>query len=206
MSMKITDMTRRGKSEVYKIFVDDDFYCLLTAEVIVKNKLKIGQDIDETEFSQIKKQSYALLSREMALKFVEKCLKTQKQVYDNLKQKGIDDDAINDAIEFLKKYGYIDDEYYAKQYVSSKKQYGKNYLKQKLFAKGIKKDIISRVLNDHEIDEKTLYNIVEKYIKNKPIDEKTKQKTYRYILSKGYTFDEAKNAVNKVFGDSDDWS
>ena len=204
--MKITDMTRRGKSEVYKIFVDDDFYCLLTAEVIVKNKLKIGQDIDETEFSQIKKQSDALLSREMALKFVEKCLKTQKQVYDNLKQKGIDDDAINDAIEFLKKYGYIDDEYYAKQYVSSKKQYGKNYLKQKLFAKGIKKDIISRVLNDHEIDEDTLYNIVEKYIKNKTIDEKTKQKTYRYILSKGYTFDEAKNAVNKVFGDSDDWS
>lgn len=206
MSMKITDMTRRGKSEVYKIFVDDDFYCLLTAEVIVKNKLKIGQDIDETKFSQIKKQSDALLSREMALKFVEKCLKTQKQVYDNLKQKGIDDDAINDAIEFLKKYGYIDDEYYAKQYVSSKKQYGKNYLKQKLFAKGIKKDIISRVLNDHEIDEDTLYNIVEKYIKNKTIDEKTKQKTYRYILSKGYTFDEAKNAVNKVFGDSDDWS
>ena len=204
--MKITEMTRRGKSEVYKLYVNDDFYCLLTAEVIVKNKIKTGQDIDEEALSQIKKQSDVLLSREMALKFVEKCLKTQKQVYDNLKQKGIDDDAINDAIEFLKKYGYIDDEYYAKQYVSSKKQYGKNYLKQKLFAKGIKKDIISRVLNDHEIDEDTLYNIVEKYIKNKTIDEKTKQKTYRYILSKGYTFDEAKNAVNKVFGDSDDWS
>ena len=206
MSMKITEMTRRGKSEVYKLFVDDDFYCLLTAEVIVKNKIKIGQYIDEEELSQIKKQSDVLLSREMALKFVEKCLKTQKQVYDNLKQKGIDEDAINDAIEFLKKYGYIDDEYYARQYVLSKKQYGKNYLKQKLFAKGINKDIISRVLDDHEIDENALNNIVEKYIKNKSNDEKTKQKAYRYILSKGYSFDEAKKAVNSVFGERDDWS
>ena len=97
--MKITEMTRRGKSEVYKLYVNDDFYCLLTAEVIVKNKIKTGQDIDEEALSQIKKQSDVLLSREMALKFVEKCLKTQKQVYDNLKQKGIDEDAINDAIK-----------------------------------------------------------------------------------------------------------
>ncbi len=204
--MRITKIEQKGKSEVYRIFVDETFYCLLMAETIVKNKLKINQELEEEELIVLKKQSDKLLAREMALKYVEKGLKTQKQVYENLKKKNIDDEAIFDAVKFLKSYGYINDLTYAKEYISSKKSNGKNYLKQALFAKGIDKQIIDEVLKEYQIDEDTLNLLVKKFIKNKPQDEKLRQKAYRYILSKGYTFNEAKLAVEKVLGENNDWN
>ena len=60
--MKISEMVRRGKSEVYKIIKKKKFYCLLTAEVIIKNKLKTGQDIDEQTFLEMKKQTVEQIS------------------------------------------------------------------------------------------------------------------------------------------------
>ena len=204
--MKITKMERKGKSEVYKIFVDDNFFCLLTAEAIVKNKLKTGQDVDESYLYEIKKQSNKLLSRELALKYVEKGLKTEKQVRDNLLKKGMDEDAILDAIDFLKTYNYVNDTHFAQQYILSKKSNGKNYLRQALFAKGIDKGIIDDVLQSYETNEERLFELALRFIKNKPKDEKLKQKTYRHILSKGYSYEEAKKTVEKVFGESDDWN
>ena len=203
--MKISEMVRRGKSEVYKIFVDEKFYCLLTAEVIIKNKLKTGQDIDEQTFLEMKKQSDKLLSRDIALSYIEKGMKTQKQVADNLRQKGIDESAILDAISFLKSYNYIDDKTYAKQYVLTKKGKGKSYLKNALLQKGINKSVIDEVLDSYQIDEDELLLLTKKYVKNKTMDNKLKQKAYRHILSKGYSFDEAKKAVEKVFGEQNDW-
>lgn len=204
--MNITKMEQKGKSEVYKIFVDDAFYCYLSAEIIVKNKLKTGQHVEEDYLLNLKKQSDKLLSRELALKYVEKGLKTEKQVRDNLLKKGMNDDAILDAIDFLKKYNYVNDTYYAQQYILSKKSNGKNYIRQALLLKGIEKGIIDDVLESYETDEEKLFELTLKFIKNKPKDEKLKQKTYRHILSKGYTFDEAKKAVEKVLGENDDWN
>lgn len=204
--MNITKMEQKGKSEVYKIFVDDAFYCYLSAETIVKNKLKTGQHVEEDYLLNLKKQSDKLLSRELALRYVEKGLKTEKQVRDNLLKKGMDEDAILDAIDFLKRYNYVNDTYYAQQYILSKKSNGKNYLRQALLLKGIEKGIIDDVLESYETDEEKLFELTLKFIKNKPKDEKLKQKAYRHILSKGYTFDEAKKAVEKVLGENDDWN
>ena len=44
----------------------------------------------------------------------------------------------------------------------------------------------------------TAIKIAEKYVKNKPNDIKTLQKCYKYLLSKGFTYEDSKSASEKV--------
>ena len=44
--MIITQIKKIGKGERYSIFIDGNFSCVLEAEIIVKNQIKEGQEID----------------------------------------------------------------------------------------------------------------------------------------------------------------
>ena len=55
-----------------------------------------------------------------------------------------------------------------------------------------------------ESEFETALKIAEKYVKNKEKDEKTFQKCYKYLLSKGFSYDDSLNATKKVLGDNDD--
>ena len=107
--MIITNLVRYGKSELYKTFVDDEYVCNLEAEILVKEKIKIGTQLTENQFLDIREQSEKITCKNVAIKYVSKALKTKKQVIDYLKQKGYLSSSINYAIEILVGYGYIDD-------------------------------------------------------------------------------------------------
>ena len=54
---------------------------------------------------------------------------------------------------------------------------------------------------ENELD--SAIRIAQKYLKNKEPCIESKQKCYRRLLSKGFDFDTAKEAVEKVLGDED---
>ena len=205
--MIITDLARRGESELYKVYVDDEFVCLMQAETIVKNKLKKGQEIDKQTFDNVFNQSQILTCKNQAINYVAKCLKTQKQVEIYLKQKGYTDVAIKNAVTLLLDYGYLNDKYYAECFVKSKQNTkGINYIKNALKQKGINANIIDDVTKDYKANEEELLKIAEKYLKNKKMDQNIKQKLFRHLIGKGFNFDEINKTINKVLkGVYNDW-
>lgn len=205
--MIITDLVQKGESELYKVYIDDKYVCLLQAETIVKNKIKKGQEIDIQTFDKIFYQSQILACKNHAIMYVSKCLKTQKQVETYLKQKGYADEAIKNAIGALLEYGYLNDKYYAECFIKSKKSAkGINYIKNALRLKGIKSDIIDEVAKNFESDLNDISLIAKKYLKSKQIDKNTKQKLFRHLLSKGFNFDEVNKVVNMFVKEgNDDW-
>lgn len=197
--MQITNLVRRGKSELYKTFVDDEYICLLEAETIVKNKIKVGTNLSQNEFDEIRAESENLTCKNMAISYVSKCLKSRWQVFDHLKQKGFLPKSINNALDLLEDYGYINDKYYAEAFVKSKQNTkGIIYLKSALKQKGVKDSIINEVLSEYQIDDEDVINLAQKYLKNKTQDEKTKQKLYRHLLSKGFTYEQVNKALSKL--------
>lgn len=201
--MIITNLVRYGKSELYKTFVDDEYICMLEAEILVKEKIKIGTELTQNEFLNIREQSEKITCKNVALKYVSKSLKTKKQVKDNLKQKGYLPSSIEYAINMLASYGYLDDKYFAECYIKSKPQKGKLYLKNQLKQKGIADSVINEVLNDYQVDEDQIVSLAKKFVKNKPKDIGTKQKLFRHLLSKGFEYDQINRVVNVVFKDLD---
>ena len=198
--MQVTNLVRRGKSELYKIFLDGEYICLLEAEVIVKHKIQTGLKISSQQFEQIRKESENLTCKNMAINYVSKCLKSRFQVFDYLKHKGFLISSINDALDLLEDYGYLNDKYFAEAFIKSKQNTkGKMYLVSALKQKGIKDSIIDEAMQSYEVDEENIIILAQKYLKNKTKDEKTKQKLYRHLLSKGFTYEQ----INKVLSQLD---
>ncbi|MBQ0099807.1 MAG: regulatory protein RecX, partial [Firmicutes bacterium] len=135
-----------------------------------------------------------------AINYISKTLKTKVQVINYLRTKGYEDEIVFKVIDKLKEYNYIDDVEYAKKYLefSSKKQGAKlsNY---KLMAKGIRKEDLEKANQESEIRyDISCEKVLEKYLRNK---EKTKEnliKASRYLLGKGFNYEDIENAVSKL--------
>lgn len=100
----------------------------------------------------------------------------------------------NNTIEFLKKYNYVNNVDFANWLVSQRVSQGKGklFIKQDLLKKGVSFETISNVLNNIDTKEsiKQVYKkALKKYAKEND-KYKQKQKIYKYLLSKGFSYDE----------------
>lgn len=199
--MLITDLKRKGNSETYYVYIDGNFYCSMQLEVLYKYHIKVGTEIDEDKFNEAKIESDKLVCSTEALNYVSKRLRTEFQVVEHLKKKGYCNEGIELAISRLKNYGYLNDEYFAKlQAKELAKTKGKFYIKKDLLTKGVSEDIIQNVLEELDGDDTSCREVATKWLKNKPLplEIKTKEKLYRFLMSRGYTFDIIKRAVADV--------
>ena len=112
-----------------------------------------------------------------------------------------------ETIAKLKEYGYIDDGRFAEIFTSSKLQsgHGHFYIKWKLSEKGVDVDefFIDRVIAEREIDlEPVIRRLIEKYAekrKKKGDDEwQIKQKTFAYLMQRGYKKEDILKYIGEV--------
>ena len=209
--MIVTDIKRKGKSEIYNVFVDGEFFSLIEGEIIVKNHIKIGAKYTKEELTSFKSNSDEIVCYEMALGYVSKSLKTNKQLKTYLKKYKFENEAIEKSIKKLESYGYINDESFANYVVGTMSQSkGKRYIANQLTMKGVSERNIKKALESIENEEETCENVAKKWLKGKilPLDQKNKEKLYRFLIGRGFEYETIKKVVNNenIFGEYDDWN
>ncbi|MDD2445420.1 MAG: RecX family transcriptional regulator [Clostridia bacterium] len=197
--MQITEFKKIGKTCKYKIFVDNQFFGLLTDETIIKYNLKINQEYEFTFLKQVLEDGQKKLALNMALSLLNRQQKTEKEAREYLKRKQFVDKAIDYAVEKMKEYNYINDENYAKTYINSKRDNkGKKAIAYDLKLKGIDSEIIKINLELVKSQRESIYNLAQKIKKNKANDLKLRDKLFRSLASKGFEFDEINSVLNEI--------
>ena len=196
---KITDIREQLKNKKrVSVYLDGEFYCGLDLISALKYRLKVGEFIDESRLVKIQYEAELQACFDRALNFISSSVKTQKQIQDKLKKLGYLDEIIENVIEKLKSYGYIDDSDYAKRFTNTyKSTKGKRLIKLELMKKGVKDIDAQTALNEIESQQDACDTLADKYLKNKEKDKKNILKCYKYLLSKGFDYDEAKQAVDR---------
>lgn len=182
------------------LFIDGDFYAGILIESALKHGLKKGLELSEKDLSSIVFDSNRSEALTISIAYATKSLKTKKQVMTYLFNKGFSDEIVWFCIDKLKEYKYIDDCEYAKRYIeSTSKNQGKRLAEYKLMMKGIKKDDISSAFDECDIPQKNNALLVaEKHIKNKDKTKENLAKTYRYLIGRGFSYEEANYAISKI--------
>ena len=147
--MIVTGIKKIGKGQRYYLVLDEAQKFVIEAEILAKNKIKTGDEIDENYLQKILLENGDLYAFDRALTYLEKNMKTEKGIREYLKQKGFLDESIEKAVEKLIEYGYINDEVYAENYIrtyGNKK--GKKKLKFELLSKGVSVQIIEEKLEE----------------------------------------------------------
>ena len=130
--------------------------------------------------------------------FISSSVKTEKQIKDKLKKLGYLDEIIDSTLEKLKGYGYVDDGDFARRFTTTYKGVkGKKLIKLELKKKGVSDVDAENAVSEIQSQQETVDKLAEKYLKNKEKDKNNILKCYKYLLSKGFDYDEAKQAVEK---------
>ena len=181
------------------VFLDGEFAFGLSVETAVKYSLKVGLRVDQNEIREICFESEKIEALEKSISYVSGRLKTKRQVKEYLMRKGYAEQIVFFVIDKLKEYDYINDVNFAKRYLEScYKKEGRKLSDYKLMAKGVKKSDIETARCDVEIDTLTsACELAKKHLKNKEITKENLQKTYRYLIGKGFSYEEASFALKE---------
>ncbi len=130
--------------------------------------------------------------------------RTEAQLRQKLKQKAYEDDVVEQAIEYVKSFGYIDDAKYAQRFVESrKKTKSKQEMTAMLSKKGVKRELITEALDTCYTSEdavEAIRHLADK--KNYSFQESTdkeKKKICEYLLRKGFYYDDIRQVIQVSF-------
>ena len=205
---EITAITPQKKDKTRcNIEIDGRFYCGMKLETVVKNRLKAGMTISEEALSEMQLESEKMTALDKALTHITATMKTEKDIRDFLKKKGYLEGVTDYVVEKMKGYSYLDDGAYAAAYAESalKKGKGRRLIEAELKRKGVSDTNIQNSLDilSKEEEEESAFQILEKYLRSKARDQKTYQKAYGYLLGKGFDYDTARAALERVKREDD---
>lgn len=122
-----------------------------------------------------------------------------KELQQKLSRKGYEQDAIDEAVNYLLDLNYLSDERYAEAFCRSKaaKPLGKQRILNELRMKGIPEPMAKEALNSLEVDwfELALELKLRKFGYEVEKDFKARAKQTRYLVYRGFSFDEVKYAT-----------
>lgn len=130
--------------------------------------------------------------------------RTEEQLRQKLKQKLYSDDVIEQTIEYVKSFGYIDDEKYAKRFVENRKnRKSKQEIWVQLSQKGVKREFIADALDacytSDDAVEAIRHLAEKKHYSPENSDDKEKKRIYDYLLRKGFYHEDIRQVIQVSF-------
>lgn len=211
----------------YNIFLDDKFAFGIDEDTLIQLSIKKGQEVDEKQLAKFLQKSEQGKLYQKVLRFLELRLRSEKEVKDYLWRKinvgkprrfledrpeaQTTDEQIQPVLDRLKQHNYLNDLEFARWWIEqrslSSKPRGDRLIRLELRQKGISEEVIKEVLEAAKVesanqdgeDETPLQKLIKKQwlkYKSLPLFE-AKNKLIRYLLSRGFDYQEIKATLSK---------
>ena len=159
-----------------------------------------GTELTQERYDYIIDNAVYTKAYQKADRYIGFKMRTEKEVRNKLIEEGYSDEITERVIASMVKYKYIDDFSYAVMYAKDcrkLKKWGPERIKAELYKKGIKPEYIENALNESDSEDtaEIIDALLEKRIKNTPIDLKEKQKHINFLLRRGFKYDDIKNVI-----------
>ena len=191
----------------YSIYIGNEFSIGVHENTLVKFRLAKGMELEEDFIEQVLKEEEQNKANNYALKLLGYRPRSENEIIDKMRNKGYEIEFIDKTINYLKKYGYIDDKEYALTYSRDRmrvKKLGQQRIKAELLQKGVNKEVLEEALYeliDKDDEYERALELAEKKI-NSSYRNDDKNAQYRklgaFLQRKGYSFDTIKKVLNKV--------
>lgn len=202
--MIINDIKFLEKKNIFEVTLDE-IKLNISYEIYEKYRLKKDIEISDDILDILIAEDLFVQAKEIALRNINYSIRSTFEIKNKLKQKKIPENIINKTTNYLVDKGYLNDLYYAKEFIRQcleSKNLSVNFTKQKLYEKGISKNIYEQILEKYDLDfieENNCKIVAEKKSKNLDLTElKDYQKAYRYLISKGFNYNLCKLTLNRL--------
>ena len=201
--MTITDIVEFDKKRC-KVFIDGEFAFLLYKGELRDFGIKTGANISDATYKEIMEGVLNKRCKLRAMNLLQKKDYTTKQLRDKLDEGLYPKELVDEAIEYVRSYKYLDDERYARDYIAyHMTTRSKNRIVQDLIKKGINKELLMPVLEeiysedsgDVELEQVRAL-LDKKHYDPDMTDFKEKQKIMAFLMRRGFQMSTIKKAMN----------
>ncbi len=194
-------MTVTGIEEInnkkIRVFIDNEF-----AFVLYKGELRLygireGEEIGEEEYLEITGKILPKRAKLRSMNLLKSRAYTEKQLRDKLVQGEYGENIIEEAIAYVRSYGYIDDRKYAEDFISCHMaDRSRKKIEMALYRRGIDRKITEEIMEqmEEEGEGPDEFLSAQKLLKKKNFDPNTagnkeKQKMSAFLYRKGFNMD-----------------
>ena len=205
--MTVSKIEPLSKSR-YKVFIEGQFAFTLYKGELSRYHIAEDNRIDE-EVYDILRKLVIKRAKLRAMHLLSDMGRTESQLRTKLKQGGYPDKAVEEAIRYVKSFGYINDAEYVRSFIDSRKEKkSKKEIYAALKQKGVDSDIIEQVFEEMDYGEEDSRQAIEALMRKRnynpdSADLKEKQKLMGYLMRKGFRYEDVNSVLNSA--DSDIW-
>ena len=184
----------------YRVELDQQFAFVLYKGELAKFGIREMEEIPEEQYEKIRTEVILKRAKLRAMHLLTDMARTESGLREKLKQGMYPEDLIDAAIDYVKSFGYLDDNRYAEQFVESRKgSKSKQEIRALLLQKGIRKEKIDRALEKCWQEEDSA-EAIRALIRKKRVDlsqasEQEIQRLYAFFGRKGFRFEDVRQVI-----------
>ena len=201
--MTITDIVEFDKKRC-KVFIDGEFAFLLYKGELRDFGIKTGANISDSTYKEIIEGVLYKRCKLRAMNLLQKKDYTENQLRNKLAEGLYPCELIDDTISYVKMYKYLDDDRYARDYITYHvTTRSRNRIVQDLIKKGISKEKILPILDEIYSEESGDVELEQvralldkKHYDPEMYDFKEKQKLMAFLVRRGFQMSTIRKAMD----------
>lgn len=174
----------------YRVAFDNGVSCVLYRSEAAQLSIEAQCSLTDENYDYLINEIVGKRAKKRAMHILEQMDRTEYQLREKLAKGEYPQECIDSAVEYVKKYRYLDDERFASSYVRyHQEKLSRQQLSVKLSQKGVSRDIIAEALEmEYEADDgEKIRNLLSKrHFDPDNTDRQENNKIYQYILRRGF--------------------
>lgn len=147
---KIEEMDKKRS----RVFIDGEFAFVLYKGELRLYKIKENQPMEEKDYRTIINEVLPKRAKLRSMNLLKTRAYTEKQLRDKLRQGEYTPQIVDEAVDYVKSFGYIDDRQYAEDFITyNMERKSRRRIEQDLYVKGIDSDIVREIFERMKEDE-----------------------------------------------------
>lgn len=202
VDMRVTHIEELSKSRS-RIFIDGEFAFVLYKGELRLYHVAVGEEFSPEDYQTIIEQVLPKRAKLRAMNLLKNREYTTRQLYDKLKSGDYPEEIIEEALDYVESFHYIDDLRYAVSYIfGHETTRSRRRIEQDLLNKGIDRVTLERAWQEWEsqggtLDEQTMIDelIRKRGYDPKSADRKEIQRMGAFLMRRGFSGESVRKAL-----------
>lgn len=188
----------------FRIYLDGQFAFVLYKSELSSCHLKDGEAVTEDQIETILSEIVLKRAKRKAMSLLQSMDRTESELRDRLLRQDFPEETVDQAVRYVKSFGYVDDRRYAESFILSRKgRKSRREIYAELSGKKIDGEIVdemmARCYEESDSGEALRHLLRKKHYDPSRASVEEKQKLYAYLARKGFSYGEIKKALNLEF-------
>lgn len=193
----------RGRNHLVTVSLDSGEALELTVDVVVENRLKVGQSLSEPAVHDLLQEDRAQRCYTAAIRSLSYRPRSEAEVRLKLRQGSFEADAIERTIARLRRQGLVDDHAFARFWKDSRQSIrprSGRMVTQELRQKGISAEVAQGVASEVDDEESALSAARKRALRLAALDFAEFQRLLGgYLRRRGFSYEVARKTVDRVW-------